>query len=115
MNITGSPDFGGNVVLSGNPGSGCSSNPLAQFNVSVVKGPTYGSVGMDSPRNNMRGCPTDNVDTSVMRRFRFWKFQESRRFEFRADIFNVLNIVQFNARNSYGYLQQPGGHGAAER
>ena len=40
VNITGSPDFGGNVVLSGNPGSGCSSNPLAQFNVSVVKGPT---------------------------------------------------------------------------
>ena len=100
VNITGSPDFGGNVVLSGSPGSGCSSNPLAQFNVSVVKGPSYGSVGMDSPRNNMRGCPIDNVDTSVIRRFRFWKFQESRRFEFRADIFNVLNIVQFNARNS---------------
>ena len=100
VNITGSPDFGGNVVLSGSPGSGCSSNPLAQFNVSVVKGPTFGSVGMDSPRNNMRGCPIDNVDTSVVRRFRFWKFQESRLFEFRADLFNVLNIVQFNARNS---------------
>ena len=55
---------------------------------------------MDSPRNNMRACPTDNVDTSIIRRFRFWKFQESRRFEFRADLFNVLNIVQFNARSS---------------
>jgi Carboxypeptidase regulatory-like domain len=109
VNITGSPDFGGNVVLSGSPGSGCSSNPLAQFNVSVVKGPSYGSVGMDSPRNNMRGCPIDNVDSSVVRRFKFWKFQEARRFEFRADLFNVLNIVQFNARNSTVTFNTPAG------
>jgi Carboxypeptidase regulatory-like domain/TonB-dependent Receptor Plug Domain len=107
VNITGSPDFGGAVVLNGNPGSGCSSNPLSQFTATVVQGPTYGSVGMESPRLNMRGCPTDNVDTSVLRRFRFWKFQESRRFEFRADIFNTLNTVQLNARNSTATFNTP--------
>ena len=107
VNITGSPDFGGAVALSGNPGSGCSSNPLSQFNGAVVKGATYGSVGMESPRLNMRGCPTDNVDTSIVRRFRFWKFQESRRFEFRADIFNTLNTVQLNARSSTATFNTP--------
>jgi hypothetical protein len=109
VNITGSPDFGGTVALGGSPGSGCSSNPLSQFNGTVVKGPTYGSVGMESPRLNMRGCPTDNVDTSVVRRFRFWKFQESRRFEFRADIFNALNAVQLNARSSTATFNTPSG------
>jgi hypothetical protein len=109
VNITGSPDFNGTVVLNGNPGSGCSSNPLAQFNYSVVKGPNYGSVAMESPRLNMRGCPTDNVDTSVVRRFRFWKFQESRRFEFRADIFNTLNAVQLNARSTTATFNTPAG------
>ena len=109
VNITGSPDFGGAVVLGGNPGSGCSSNPLAQFNTSVVKGPSYGSTQMESPRLNMRGCPTNNVDTSIIRRFRFWKFQESRRFEFRADIFNTLNTVMFNARSSTATFNTPAG------
>ena len=49
----------------------------------------------------MRACPTENVDTSVVRRFRFWKFQESRSFQFRADIFNTLNAVQFNSGGDF--------------
>ena len=64
---------------------------------------------MESRRLNLRGCPTDNVDTSVIRRFRFWKFQESRRFEFRADIFNTLNTVMFNARSSTATFNTPTG------
>jgi hypothetical protein len=97
VNITGSPDFAGAVVLGSGVGSGCSGNPFSMINGSAVSGPTYGSTGTESPRLNMRACPTENVDTSVVRRFRFWKFQESRRFEFRADIFNTLNAVQFNS------------------
>ncbi len=97
VNITGSPDFGGMVNLGSGVGSGCSGNPFSMFNASAVTGPTYGSTGTESPRLAMRACPTENVDTSVVRRFRFWKFQESRRFEFRADIFNTLNAVQFNS------------------
>ena len=31
----------------------------------------------ESGRNCLHYCPTNNVDTSVVRRFRFWKFQES--------------------------------------
>jgi len=96
VNITGSPDFGGMVVLGNGVGSGCSGNPFAMFNASAVTGPTYGSTGTESARLAMRACPTENVDTSIVRRFRFWKFQEARSFSFRADIFNTLNAVQFN-------------------
>jgi hypothetical protein len=95
QNITGSPDFNGTVIMN-NVGSGCSGNPYSEFNAAGVQGPTYGSTGLESARLQLHYCATDNVDTSVVRRFRFWKFQESRRFEFRADIFNTLNAVQIN-------------------
>jgi len=107
VNITGSPDFGGKVVLGNNLGSGCSGNPFSEFNASAVTGPTYGSTGTESGRNYLRGCPIDNVDTSVVRRFRFWKFQEARRFEFRADIFNTLNAVIINGFNTTATFNNP--------
>jgi hypothetical protein len=107
VNITGSPDFGGNVVLNGSQGSGCSGNVFGELNASAVKGPGYGSVGMDSPRLNMRGCPTNNVDASIVRRFRFWKFQEARSFEFRADIFNTLNKVQITGISTTATFNNP--------
>ena len=107
VNITGSPDYGGRVVLGNNVGSGCSGNPFAEFNGSAVTGPTYGSVGLESGRLYMRGCPIDNVDTAVVRRFRFWKFQEARRFEFRADIFNTLNAVIINGFNTTATFNNP--------
>lgn len=101
VNITGSPDFGGMPVLGSGLGSGCAGNQFAEFNGGVVTGPTYGSIGMESARLAMRACATQNVDTSIVRRFRFWKFQESRSFEFRADIFNTLNAVQFNTGGDF--------------
>ncbi len=107
VNITGSPDYGGKVVLGGNLGSGCSSDPFNQFKASAVTGPAYGSVGLESGRNYLRGCPIVNVDNSIVRRFRFWKFQEARRFEFRADIFNTLNAVILNGRNTTATFNNP--------
>jgi hypothetical protein len=106
-NITGSPDFNGRVVLGNNLGTGCSGNPYSLFNASAVTGPTYGSTGTESGRNYLRGCPIDNLDTSVVRRFRFWKFQEARSFEFRADIFNTLNTVQLNAYSTTATFNNP--------
>ena len=55
MNITGSPDWGGRVILPGGFGGGCSADQYSQFDASVVRGPGYGSVGMESARNTMRG------------------------------------------------------------
>jgi len=107
VNITGSPDYSGKVILGNNLGSGCSDNPFNQFSASAVSGPTFGSVGLESGRNYLRGCAIKNVDNSIVRRFRFWKFQEARRFEFRADIFNTLNAVILNGRNSTATFNNP--------
>ncbi len=94
VNITGSPDWAGRVILGNNLGSGCSTNQFGQFNAEQVTGPGYHSVGMESGRNILRGCPNKNVDLSIVRRISFGKiFTETRRLEFRADIFNALNTV----------------------
>jgi hypothetical protein len=107
VNITGSPDYSGKVALGNNLGSGCSDNQFGQFNASAVTAPTYGSTGLESGRLYLRGCPNKNVDLSVVRRFRFWKFTEARRFEFRADIFNTLNSVVINSRSTTDTFNNP--------
>ncbi len=70
MNLTGSPDYGARIVYTGDPGSGCSSDQYSQFNVAAVTGPTYDSVGLESGRNIMRGCPDKTVDLSLSRDIR---------------------------------------------
>ena len=107
VNLTGSPDFGARVVLTGNPGSGCSSNQFAQFNTAVVTGPTYGSIGEESGINYLRGCSTQVADASFVRKFHFWKFRESRTFEFRADIFNALNAAMITGRSTTETFNNP--------
>ena len=56
IDITGSPDFSGRVVITGDPGSGCSKDPLKQFNSAAFKGPTANSVGLESGSGYLKGC-----------------------------------------------------------
>ncbi len=108
VNITGSPDWGGRVTIldPGALGSGCSTdNQYAQFNGSVVQGPTYGSVGMESGRNYLRGCPNRNVDLSLVRRIRVGS--ERYRLELRADVFNAFNIVNITGRSTSAQFNNP--------
>jgi hypothetical protein len=108
VNLTGSPDFNARAVVNlSNIGSGCSSNQFTQFNTGAVTGPNYGSVGMESGQNYLRGCPTEIVDTAIVRKFHFWKFKESRTFEFRTDIFNALNAAFITGRNATITLNNP--------
>ena len=53
------------IVFVGDPGKGCTSNQYAQFNVNAVTGPTYNSVGLESGRNVMIGCPDHTLDLAV--------------------------------------------------
>jgi hypothetical protein len=106
VNITGSPDFAGTPVLGSGLGSGCGSR-LDGFNALAVTGPTSGSVQMESGRNYMRYCPTAIPDLSVVRRFHFWKFQESKTFEFRADIFNAVNAEFVTGRSTSATFNNP--------
>ena len=87
-------------------GSGCSDNQFAQFNPNAIKPPTFGSVGMESGRNYMRGCATRNVDLSVVRRIRVTS-SERYRAELRADVFNALNTVDINNRNASAQFTSP--------
>ena len=105
INLTGSPDLNiARVVFNGDPGSGCSSDQYAQFNTSVVSGPTYGSVGLESGRNAMRGCMQRDIDLSLARNIRLGG---GRAVQLRADAFNAFNIVNYTGRQGQLQLTNP--------
>jgi hypothetical protein len=106
VNLTGSPDWGARVALLDGLGSGCSDSQYAQFNGSAIRPPTFGSVGMESGRNYMRGCLTRNVDMSLVRRIRV-SHSERYRAELRADVFNAFNTVDINGRNTSVQFTSP--------
>ena len=108
VNLTGSPDYGARVTLLDGLGSGCTGadNQYAQFNYLAIKPPTYGSLGLESGRNYMRGCMTRNVDLSLMRRIRVTS-SERYRVELRADVFNAFNIVDISGRNTTAQFTSP--------
>jgi hypothetical protein len=95
VNMTGSPDYAPKIVFVGDPGSGCSDNQYAQFNTAAVTGPQYGSVGLESGRNILGGCPNKTVDLAIARNVRLGG---NRTLQFRLDIFNAFNVVVINDR-----------------
>jgi len=107
VNITGSPNWAGRVILLPGLGTGCSDNQYAQFNASAVKGPGYYSVGMESGRNYLRGCLLKNVDLSLVRRIRFFGLGEKYRLELRANAFNAFNLVSINSRVTQAQFNNP--------
>jgi hypothetical protein len=103
-NITGSPDYAGKLLFTGDPGSGCSDNQYQQFNVNSVKGPTYGSLGLESGRNILRGCADHTFDFAVLRSIRMGG---ARQLQFRLDMFNAFNTVIINARQGQVQYNAP--------
>jgi hypothetical protein len=104
VNLTGSPDYGARIVYVGDPGSGCSGNQYNQFNVASVTGPTYNSVGLESGRNLLRGCPDKRVDMSLSRDIRMGG---NRALEFRLDVFNVFDTVIITNRQNQIQFNSP--------
>jgi hypothetical protein len=96
-NLTGSPDYGARIVYVGDPGSGCSSNQYAQFATASVAGPTYNSVGLESGRNLLRGCPDKTVDLAIARNIRIGG---GRQIQLRLDVFNAFNVAVITGRQS---------------
>ena len=105
VNLTGSHNYGARILYVGDPGSGCSDNQYAQFNAASVTGPQPGSVGLESGRNLLRGCPDKRVDLSLSRDIRLGG---ARRMEFRVDVFNAFNAVIINGRNNTVTFANPG-------
>jgi hypothetical protein len=104
INLTGSPSYAARTVLVGDPTSGCASDQYGQFDTSAFKGPTYGSVGLESGRNYLGGCMDKTVDLAVARNF---PLPGGRNIQVRADVFNVFNSVVYNARQTQLQLTNP--------
>lgn len=104
VNITGSPDFGGRVNITGDTGSGCSADPLKQFNTAAFSGPAVGSVGLESGANYLRGCFVTQTDMSLSRRIRLPKGVAA---EFRLDAFNLFNQMAVLGRNTTMQMANP--------
>jgi hypothetical protein len=104
VNLTGSPDYGARVYITGDTGSGCDANPLKQFNTASFKGPAAGSVGLESPSNYLRGCFVSSMDLAVARSIPVGR---KRSFQIRVDIFNAFNQAAITNRITSMTLSSP--------
>ena len=104
VNLTGSPDYGARIVYVGSPGSGCSSNQYAQFNVASVNGPTDHSLGLESGRNILHGCFIKQTDMALAKNIRL---PGQKNFQFRMDVFNLFNNYNITSRQSQVTYNNP--------
>ena len=104
QNLTGSPDFGGRIRVVGDPGNGCSSDPLRQFNTSAFEGPPVGSVGLESGNDYLKGCFINILDLAVARNIRLGG---NRNIQLRVDMFNAPNAAGIVGRNTTMNLTNP--------
>ena len=104
QNLTGSPDFGGRIRVVGDPGSGCSDDPLRQFNTAAFQGPLVGSVGLESGNDYLKGCFINILDLSIARNIRLGG---NRNVQLRVDMFNAPNAAGITARNTTMNLTNP--------
>jgi hypothetical protein len=108
QNLTGSPNYGGRVLITGDPGSGCASNQYAQFNTAAFSVPvasaTSPSLGLESGQNYMHGCFDKTVDLALARNFRLGG---TRAIQVRLEAFNAFNTVIFNARQATVQMTSP--------
>lgn len=104
INLTGSPDYAARVVLAGDPGTGCNSDPLKQFNTSAFRGPAVGSVGLESGNDYLYGCFLSQTDLAISRTI---KVGGSRNIQLRLDLFNAFNQATVINRNTTMQLNSP--------
>jgi hypothetical protein len=104
VNITGSPDYAPRVRVTGDPGSGCSSDPHRQFNTAAFQGPLVGSDGLESGNDYLKGCFINQMDLSIARTV---KLGGSRSLQLRVDMFNAFNQAGITNRNTTLQLNSP--------
>jgi hypothetical protein len=109
-NLTGSPDYAARIRIVGDPGSGCSNDPLRQFTASGFAGPQPGSVGLESGNGYLRGCFQSALDLSIARRI---PLAGTKAVQLRVDIFNAPNQAIVTGRNTTMNLASPAGAAAA--
>jgi hypothetical protein len=105
VNLTGSPDYAARVNVNGDPGSGCSSDPLRQFSAAAFTGPVPGSLGLESGNGYLRGCFVSQLDLAVARSVRVGVGNSS--VQVRLDIFNLFNQAAVTNRNTTMQMASP--------
>jgi hypothetical protein len=103
-NLTGSPDYNARIRYTGDPGSGCSDDQYAQFNMNAVTGPGYNSTGLESGRNILIGCPDHMIDLAIARNIRLGG---GRQVQLRLDAFNAFNQVIYSGRQGQIQYNSP--------
>ena len=101
--LTGSPDYAARIIVDGNGGSGCSDNQYRQFDTSRFHGPQPGSVGLESGRGVMHGCPDHRIDVALQRSFRVFK----QDLVVRMDVFNLFNTLIYTGRQTTAEFASP--------
>src|SRR5262245_53691509 len=104
VNLTGSPDYAARVVINGDTGSGCSEDRFRQFTTQAFSGPLPGSLGLESGRNYMVGCPDHTTDLAIARNLRLGG---ARTAQIRVEMYNAFNVVVYNARQTQLQLVSP--------
>lgn len=104
VNLTGSPDYAARVLINGDPGSGCTGDRFSQFKTAAFAGPVPGSLGLESGRNYMIGCPDKTTDLAIARMF---KLGGARTAQVRIEMYNAFNVVVYNARQTQLQLVSP--------
>jgi len=98
QNLTGAVGLeSARVVINGDTGSGCSSDPYQQFNTGSFTIPSTGSVGLESGLNYMNGCADRTMNLSLSRNVPVGK---GRAIAFRIDMFNAFNSVIYTGRGT---------------
>jgi hypothetical protein len=95
-NITGSDTEGFRPLMTGDPGTGHSTNPYAQVSPALTL-PAIGTLGFDSGRNTVRRAPINTLDLSLQKSVPI--YGSHRAIRFRLDAFNALNHTQFDTVN----------------
>jgi hypothetical protein len=104
VNLTGSPDFAPRVQVVSDPGAGCSSDPLRQFNTDAFRGPLLNSDGLESGNGYLTGCFISSLDLAIARTI---KLGGTRNVQLRADVFNIFNQAGITARQTQMTLTSP--------
>jgi hypothetical protein len=105
VNLTGSPDYGARLFVNGDPGAGCSSDPLRQFTTSAFAGPVPGSVGLESGNGYLHGCFLSQIDLAIARTLNLGVRNSSA--QLRLDVFNLFNNSAVTARNTTMQMASP--------
>ena len=97
QSITGSPDYGARLLLTGDP-----TGPRTReqwFDPSVLKLPDIGSAGY-GPRNYLSNPGVNNHDISIYKNFPIGGGDSERRIQIRFEMFNAFNHANFSGVQS---------------